>query len=165
MSVKITIQCVLLKKNTYKRKKNLNSYLNKPIWLTQVWKLTSVCHQNSLLLFTHCLLMSQRQNSLLMTENDANDGKSCNGFLLARVNCIIMKLFQWCCYFKWTLKNWLFWGLKSVGLWLPVDSVGVLMVLTFVSNAFQYHNVGISDETGYSTWKYTNVLKFGSVQY
>ncbi len=95
--------------------------------------------------------MSQRQNSLLITEDDVNDGKSSNGALLARVNSIIMKLFQWCCYFKWTLKNWLFWGLKSVFFWLPVDSVGVLMVLKFVPNPFQFHNVGISDETGYST--------------
>lgn len=67
--------------------------------------------------------MSQRQNSLLIIEEDVNDGNSCNGALLARVNSSIMKLFQWCCYFKWTLKNWLFWRLQ-VFFWFSVDSFG-----------------------------------------
>jgi len=72
-----------------------------------------------------CLLMSQRQNSFLITEDDFNDGNSCSGALLARVNNSIMKLFQWCFYFKWTLKKWLFWGLQTVFFWFPVDSVDV----------------------------------------
>lgn len=91
--------------------------------------------------YTMCLLMSQRQNSLLITEDDVNDGNSFNGALLARVNSSIVKLFQWCCYFKWTLKNWLFWGLQSVFFWFPVDYVDVLIGFKVVPYPFQFHNV------------------------
>lgn len=91
--------------------------------------------------FSHnCLLMSQKQNSLLITEDDVNDGNSCSGALLARVNGIIMKLFQWCCCFKRTLKNWFFWGLQSVFFWLPVDSVDILMGFKVIPYPFQFHN-------------------------
>lgn len=101
--------------------------------------------------------MSQRQNGLLITEDDVNDGNSCNGALLARVNRIIMKLFQCCCCFKWTLKNWLFWVLQSVFFWLPVDSVDVLMGFKVPTLS----NFIISDEMGYSTRKQTTVQDFG----
>lgn len=125
----LQLQFVLLRGTPDKRKR---STILKQMWQTQVWKLQSVSHWKSLFFFfffhTMCLLMSQRQNSLLITEDDVSDGNSCNGALLARINSIIMKLFQWCCCFKWTLKNWL------------LDSVYVLMGFKVIPYPFQFYN-------------------------